>query len=100
MEVRQYSHLFTVTEPSDKWEEELNPESEVIFPDAIVDASLASLCDAGLTDKWKSNVSFQFERIGYYVVDDDTTYNAKTGEGKVRRLKLGARLRDVVVLTS
>lgn len=91
MEVRQYSHLFTVAEPSDKWEEELNPKSEVIYPEAIVDASIASLCDAGLTDKWKSNVSFQFERIGYYVVDDDTTYNAKTGEGKVRGEKMQPR---------
>jgi len=28
-EVRMYANLFTVTEPSDKWEEELNGESEV-----------------------------------------------------------------------
>ena len=26
---------------------------------------------------------YAHRRIGYYTVDDDTTYNAKTGEGKV-----------------
>ena len=62
MEVRQYSNLFTVTEPSDKWEEEINPDSEVIYADAVVDPSIASLCDASKTDRWNTNVAFQFER--------------------------------------
>ncbi|GMH99721.1 hypothetical protein TrST_g13109 [Triparma strigata] len=82
-EVRKYDHLFSVPEPSDKWEEEVNASSEVVYSSALVDPSVASLCNAGLTDKWKSNNAFQFERIGYFVVDDDTTYVAETGKGKI-----------------
>lgn len=82
-EVRQYGHLFTVPEPSDKWEEEINAESEVVISTALVDPSAGELCDASSTDKWNSNNSFQFERIGYFVVDDDTTYDSKSGKGKI-----------------
>ena len=35
-----YSHLFTVEEPSEAWELELNPESLVIYKDARIDPSL------------------------------------------------------------
>merc|ERR1712232_577817 len=30
-----------------------------------------------------SGNSFQFERLGYFVVDTDTTYNSATGKGKI-----------------
>jgi glutaminyl-tRNA synthetase len=83
VEVRQYSTLFSVAEPSDKWEEELNLQSEVVMTEAMVDASVSELCDASACDKWKSGAAFQFERIGYYVVDYDTTYNSKDGSGKI-----------------
>ncbi|KAL9188688.1 hypothetical protein ACHAXT_007066 [Thalassiosira profunda] len=82
-EVRVYSHLFTEPEPSDRWEEELNPESEVVHPNAIVDPSVLQLVDAKDVDKWKSNQALQFERLGYFVVDTDTTFDATTKKGKL-----------------
>ena len=40
IQVRMYSHLFTVEEPSEAWELELNPESLIIHKGARVDPSL------------------------------------------------------------
>lgn len=82
-EVRVYNHLFTVPEPTDQWEEEINPESEVVYPNAIVDPSVREVVDAKDVDKWKSNTALQFERIGYFVVDQDTTYDSKSNTGKL-----------------
>ena len=82
-EVRVYNHLFTVPEPTDQWEEEINPDSEVVYPNAIVDPSVREVVDAKDVDKWKSNTALQFERIGYFVVDQDTTYDSKSNTGKL-----------------
>ena len=82
-EVRVYNNLFTVPEPTDQWEEELNPESEVVYPNAMVDPSVREVVDSKNIDKWKSNTALQFERIGYFVVDQDTTYDSKTNTGKL-----------------
>jgi len=82
-EVRVYSHLFTEPEPSDRWEEELNPESEVVHSNAIIDPSVRTLVDKNDVDKWRSNQALQFERFGYFVVDIDTTFDSKTKEGKL-----------------
>ena len=80
-EIRVYNHLFTVPEPSDLWEEELNPDSEVLYKTAIIDPSVRDLVDAKHVDPWKSNVAFQLERIGYFVVDIDTSYDSVTRQG-------------------
>ena len=80
-EVRVYNHLFTVAEPSDLWEEELNPNSEIVYKGAIVDPSVTEFVDYRDVDRWKSNTAVQFERIGYFVVDVDTTFDSKTGNG-------------------
>lgn len=80
-EIRVYNHLFTVAEPTDLWEDELNPESEVVYANAIVDPSVASLCDQKKVDKWTSNEALQFERMGYFVVDLDTKFDSATGKG-------------------
>jgi len=82
-EVRVYSNLFVVPEPTDLWEDELNPESEIIYPNALVDPSVSEVVNGKTVDKWKSNVALQFERIGYVVVDYDTTYDPDTNEGKI-----------------
>jgi hypothetical protein len=82
-EVRVYGHLFTVPEPSDLWEEELNPQSEVVYPNAIVDPSVREFVDSKDVDEWQSTFAFQFERMGYFCVDLDTTYNSTTNEGKL-----------------
>mmetsp|Transcript_24643 Transcript_24643/g.60491 ORF Transcript_24643/g.60491 Transcript_24643/m.60491 type:complete len:695 (-) Transcript_24643:122-2206(-) len=82
-EVRVYNHLFTVAEPTDLWEEELNPESEIVYPNAIIDASVSELVDSAKLDKWQSNAALQFERMGYFVVDLDTTWSHEKKEGKL-----------------
>ena len=80
-EVRIYNHLFTVSEPSDRWEEELNHESEIVHKNAIVDPSVKEIVDAKHVNKWTSNVALQFERVGYFVVDVDTKYDSEKNEG-------------------
>lgn len=67
MQARMYSPLFTTEEPSDAtWEQELNRTSEVVLPGALVDPSLL---------KWSPvpEMHFQFERLGFFVVDKDST---------------------------
>jgi glutaminyl-tRNA synthetase len=82
-EVRVYNNLFTVPEPSELWEDELNPESEIVFAKALVDPSVADIADKKDVDEWTSNAAVQFERMGYFVVDLDTTFEASTGQGKI-----------------
>jgi glutaminyl-tRNA synthetase len=82
-EIRVYDELFTVPEPSDLWEDELNPKSEVLYTKAMVDPSVKQVVDCKSIDKWQSTASFQFERIGYFVVDYDTTYDSEKNEGLI-----------------
>ncbi|CAB9526495.1 Glutamine--tRNA ligase [Seminavis robusta] len=84
-EVRVYNELFTVPEPSDLWEDEINPESEIVYANAILDPSIKEVpgVDKGSVDQWTSNTIVQFERMGYFVVDLDTTFDIKTSEGKL-----------------
>lgn len=78
-----YENLFTAAEPSDLWEDELNPTSEVVYENALIDPFVRQIVDGRKVDKWRSNVALQFERLGYFVVDIDTTYNPDTNEGKL-----------------
>jgi glutaminyl-tRNA synthetase len=80
-QVRLYNNLFTVPEPSDLWEDEVNTESEIVYPNAIIDPSVAPVVDYRAVDKWTSNASLQFERMGYFVVDQDTKFDAQSGKG-------------------
>lgn len=82
-EVRVYNNLFTVPEPSDLWEDELNPESEIVYPQALIDPSVKEFVNGKKVDKWKSNTALQFERLGYFVVDYETTFDPHTGKGKL-----------------
>jgi glutaminyl-tRNA synthetase len=68
-EVRLYEKLFTKSDPSDYPEggsflDNLNPDSLEILPDAKLEPSLAS---AKLEDR------YQFERVGYFCLDLDST---------------------------
>jgi glutaminyl-tRNA synthetase len=64
-EVRLYDHLFKVEDPSiGDMEEHLNPDSLEILNDARVEMTLKN---AQPEDK------FQFERLGYFCVDPDST---------------------------
>jgi len=81
IEARIYNPLFTVEEPTDAgWEAELNPESEIVNTGALVDPSLLS---------WNPvpEMHFQFERLGFFVVDKDST------EGKIV-LNMTVNLKD------
>lgn len=82
-EVRVYNNLFAVPEPTDLWEDELNPESEIVYKNALVDPSVREVIDYRKMDKWVSNVALQFERFGYFVVDLDTTYDSEKNEGLI-----------------
>lgn len=73
VEVRVYSHLFKVPELSSTvtdWESMLDLErSEVVYPNARVDP-----------ESWANNIkdeAVQFERIGYFVPDKDSTPKKK-----------------------
>lgn len=83
-EVRVYSHLFTVPEPTDLWQDELNPQSEVVHPKALVDPSIKEALQShpsALNDKWSSNVAVQFERMGYFVADYTSTFDTSNNTG-------------------
>ncbi len=66
VEVRLYDHLFRSPDPGAAGElmDDLNPSSEVIVPTAYVEPSLAGAA-VGTT--------FQFERLGYFAPDPDST---------------------------
>ncbi|KAL6529220.1 Glutamine--tRNA ligase, cytoplasmic [Orobanche gracilis] len=66
VEVRLFDKLFSSENPAEleeKWLGDLNPHSKVVLTDAY---AVPSLRDAAIGD------SFQFERLGYFVVDKDT----------------------------
>ena len=66
IEVRLYEPLFTTEEPSDEtWEEELNKNSERVVTNALCDPHVVS-------PPPKSEEHFQFERLGFFVVDKDS----------------------------
>ena len=62
-EVRLYDRLFTVAVPEtaeDAWMDNLNPESEQILEDCILEPALAEA---------EPEARFQFERLGYFCAD-------------------------------
>ncbi len=68
-EVRLYSHLFTKEDPEDTADGEdfkthLNPQSIETLSDCMIEPGLA---DAKPLER------FQFERLGYFCLDEDTT---------------------------
>jgi glutaminyl-tRNA synthetase len=68
-EVRLYDRLFAVENPgtdeSRSFLEEINPESEVTVKGAVTEPYLASAAKAGMR--------VQFERVGYFCLDPDST---------------------------
>jgi glutaminyl-tRNA synthetase len=64
-EVRLYDRLFNVEEPGgENWKEFINPQSLQVVTACKVEPALASA---------KPQDRFQFERLGYFCVDDDST---------------------------
>ncbi|KAK9091324.1 hypothetical protein Sjap_024501 [Stephania japonica] len=66
VEVRLFDKLFQSENPAelDDWLGDLNPRSKEVVPEAF---AVPSLRDAVVGDK------FQFERLGYFVVDSDSS---------------------------
>jgi glutaminyl-tRNA synthetase len=69
VEVRLYDRLFTTKDPQDvpegkDYKENLNPQSLVVVADAKVEPTLTSA---------RPGEVFQFERLGYFCVDAETT---------------------------
>jgi glutaminyl-tRNA synthetase len=72
-EVRLYDHLFTKEDPGDveegsDWKGNLNPSSLEVLKDCRVEPSLAD---------YAPGAGCQFERLGYFCVDPDSTDEAK-----------------------
>ena len=64
-ELRDYDHLFRVGRVDDQWESQINDKSLIVRANALVDGSVgARPADA---------TAFQFERLGFYAVDPDST---------------------------
>lgn len=66
VEVRLFDKLFSSEDPAelDNWLDDLNPQSKVVISDAY---AVSSLKDAAIGDR------FQFERLGYFAVDKDSS---------------------------
>ncbi|CAO2830099.1 unnamed protein product [Amaranthus hypochondriacus] len=66
VEVRLFDKLFKSENPAelDDWLGDLNPNSKIVIPDAY---AVSTLREAVLGDR------FQFERLGYFAVDKDST---------------------------
>lgn len=68
-EVRIYDSLFQGTPNDDNWLEMVNNDSEVVLERCFIDPIFADK-----DNNWKVYESkFQFERLGYFSVDKDTT---------------------------
>ena len=68
MEARLYGLLFTCESPGDiqedAWIEAINPESEVVVSGVLGNPSLRET---------KAGDRYQFERLGYFCVDPEST---------------------------
>ena len=67
VETRLYNHLFIVEEINDDiWETQLNPTSEIVILDSLIDSSILTHYTLNIGSH------FQYERIGYFVIDPDS----------------------------
>ncbi len=63
-EARIYDRLFNVPDPGgDNWKEQINPNSLEVVKGCKVERGLANA---------KPQERFQFERLGYFCVDDES----------------------------
>jgi len=89
VEVRLYDHLFTKPDPDDvpeglDWTSNLNPASIELIRPAFVEPGLASA---------QPGDRFQFERLGYFCVDTDSTPEALIFNRTVTLKDTWARIR-------
>ena len=80
IEVRLYEPLFTTEEPSDdSWEEELNKNSEIVVTNALCDPHVVATPP-------ECETHFQFERLGFFVVDKDSKQRCLTANDRTSGL--------------
>lgn len=87
-EVRLYDRLFLCEDPSatPDWEAQINPHSELVVRGAMVSDHMVPaqvrqarllhappMSCADLAAPWQVEAKFQFERVGYFAVDKDST---------------------------
>jgi glutaminyl-tRNA synthetase len=89
-EVRLYDRLFVNPDPeaSGDFIADLNPDSRLILMNCIVEPSLK---DAQPGEK------FQFERVGYYCVDQDSTTNKLVFNRTVGLRDTWAKIKDISI---
>lgn len=70
VEVRLYNTLFKSPEPMSvsNWVDDLNPESEIVCKAYV---------EPYLKENVKMNTPYQFERLGYFILDPDTDMDKK-----------------------
>ena len=87
VELRLYNNLFTVEEPTEDWEAQLNPASEVV-KSTYVDSSIFL---------WNpvNETPFQLERVGFVTIDEDT--RLPVGYADRRRPETGSNAGEVSV---
>jgi glutaminyl-tRNA synthetase len=89
LEARLYHPLFITEEPSDEsWEAELNPDSEVVLTEALVDRSLLKHLE-----HLQHEGHVQFERVGFFVLDKDSVICDNSSEHKLV-MNLTVNLKD------
>ena len=84
-EIRLYNVLFKEQDPSEleDWVAHINPESEVVIPGAMIEESLVNR---------KVEDHVQFERLGYFVVDKDSTHRNEIVYNRTCTLKSNCRV--------
>ncbi|KAF2279526.1 glutaminyl-tRNA synthetase [Westerdykella ornata] len=79
---RQYNSLFKSDSPNaldwknGGWADDLNPDSEIIFPNAVIERGLKDLIkerSLNISDSSDALVRFQALRVAYFCVDVDST---------------------------
>lgn len=67
VEARWYELFFKSTNPNslDNFIEDINPDNEKIYSSALMNGNIIK--------EWKLYDKFQFERLGYFVIDKDST---------------------------
>jgi len=88
-ELRLYEKLFTVDDldaVGEKWMDYINPKSEVVIENAFVDPYFSDPKNAAVYEK------YQFERVGFFVVDQDTPKTGKLVFNRSVTLKVDPKL--------
>lgn len=70
VEVRLYEDLFTTEKPGSSWREEINPNSLVVVQTAKMNRFAQKRASEWEKKPWECN--FQFERVGYFCLDEDS----------------------------